>query len=90
MEAITRTTDFQLAKRKARYGHREWIGYTIKSTGERIYERASAESLKRAMLLNGTQRHMTLIETDGLCSTGQWSFINRVRRQFLLGYRNAA
>lgn len=42
------------AKRKARYGHRDWIVWTDKS-GEKQTAVLSADSLKQAMLATGTQ-----------------------------------
>lgn len=87
MKAISQVGSFQEAQRKARFGHREWIGYTVKSTGSRVYEKLTAESIRRAMLMNGTQKKMTVIYPDGVNACCPFWMANNIRRQFVLGYR---
>lgn len=52
----------QEAKRKAQFGHRDWIGYGKK--GERQYAPLSKAALKAALLATGTQSHFTLISAN--------------------------
>ncbi len=78
---------FDEARRKARYGHRDWIAYTDKD-GESIYTPASADTLKAAMLATGTQRSFTMIcASDGILMKMSWWIANNVRMQFVRGYR---
>lgn len=76
-------------ERKARYGHRLWVVYRDGS-GLWHGERATAASLKRAMLTTGTQmrrdRSCYLIYPDGVSVVGFWWMLNNVRRQHLKGY----
>lgn len=77
---------FEEAKRKARYGHRDWIAY--RNNGESVYEPASAESIKAAMLATGTQKSFTLIgANDAVLLKMSWWIANNVRMQFIRGYR---
>lgn len=47
---------FQIAKRKSRYGHRDWIVWRERS-GKQVAETFSAEAVKKAMLACGTAGH---------------------------------
>lgn len=59
-------------KRKARYGHKDWLLWVSKS-GEEVAERLTAASMKRCLLDVGTQGKWTLIHAnDGTLSRGYW------------------
>lgn len=47
---------FQIAKRKSRYGRRDWIVWRERS-GKQVAETFSAEAVKKAMLACGTAGH---------------------------------
>lgn len=79
---------FAEAEHRSRFGHRKWVAYRDR-TGEWVAERASAESLKRAMLATGTQmyRDGTCFLIDGGAATiGFWWMLNNVRRQYVRGF----
>ncbi len=79
--------DFAEAKRKARYGHRDWIAYKTRD-GNDVYAPASAATLKEAMLATGTQKAFLMIcANSGHLMKMSWWLANNVRRQFVLGYR---
>ena len=86
---MTHSEAYNLARHKARYGHRSWIVYDNKQ-GESFAEAMNADSLKKAMLATGTQGIFLIIGPkrgeDDLC---RWWMANNIRRQFLKGWRNA-
>jgi len=51
----------ELAKRKARYGHNDWIYWKDKATGEWHAEKETSASVKRALLAVGTQGYYMLL-----------------------------
>lgn len=58
---------FAEAKRKARYGHRSYVG-----RGD-AFEILSRASLKRALLAAGTQGHFTVIDAStAVCNRINW------------------
>lgn len=78
---------FEEAKRKAKFGHSDWITYVDRS-GERVFTKASAETMKTAMLATGTQKGFTMIcASDGVLMKMSWWIANNVRKQFMLGMR---
>jgi hypothetical protein len=54
------TEAFELAKRKARYGHRDWVVYKDRD-GEFHAAQMSSESVKAAMLATGTKSRWHVI-----------------------------
>lgn len=74
---------FQEAQKRARFGHRRWVGYRTKD-GVYVAERLTAEAMKRCLLSAGTKGHWTLIETDGSSNMGFWwlgcNLINQLKR----------
>lgn len=75
------------AKRKARYGHKDWIAYKSRA-GEMVFALANADSIKAAMLATGTQQPFTLISAnDAILMKMSWWIANNVRRQFIFSYR---
>lgn len=55
------TTDPTDARRKARYGHRDWLVW-LDTHGARHARPLDAATLKAAMLATGTRGHFTLYE----------------------------
>lgn len=68
---------YQMAKRKARYGHRNWFAWRDKD-GRSFAAPATAESCKLAMLTTGTQGRFTLLSaSDGTAhSSSSWELAN--------------
>ncbi len=52
---MTGTEARELAIRKARYGHNDWIIWKDKTTGDWHAEKETSASVKRALLAVGTQ-----------------------------------
>lgn len=61
--AATSVATVQEAQRKARFGHRDWLGWTSRD-GVRRYAPRSPETLKAALLAIGTAGRFTLISAD--------------------------
>lgn len=61
---------FQAAKQKARYGHQDWIAWTI--DGASYADRATAENLKKMLLAIGTKGKWSLINAN--CGTPMKGF----------------
>jgi hypothetical protein len=55
---------FQDAQRKARFGHRPWVCYRDRSGVFHAY-RATADTVKAALIACGTQQSWTLLCGDG-------------------------
>lgn len=73
----------QYAQRKARYGHRDWIVWTDK-TGQRCAARATPDTVKMALLANGTQGD-DMVYVHANCGSRQWLDWNtglRILRNF--------
>ena len=70
-----------IARRKARYGHRPWVVWQEGGFGR--VERATAESIKAAMLATGTQKHFHGYDTTGTGNILRW-------RTALTWFRNAS
>lgn len=58
-ERIGGPGSFQIAKRKARYGHRDWVVY--RNLEGSIAELKTPESVKRCLLASGTKGNWSLI-----------------------------
>lgn len=57
---MTAAEAYALARRKARYGHRDWVIWQDRD-GNWHTDRYSRASLKAAMLAVGTQGHFTVL-----------------------------
>lgn len=57
---MTSSEAFELARRKARYGHRDWVVYRRRD-GSWSAAQYSAAAIKAAMLEMGTAGHFSLI-----------------------------
>lgn len=60
---MTASEAFDLARRKARYGHRDWVVWCDRN-GDWHTDRYSVASLKAAMLAIGTKGHFSVIEAS--------------------------
>lgn len=77
---MTSTEAFKLARRKARYGHRDRIVWCDRS-GEWFAQVYSAATIKTAMLATGTKGHFSVIA--GSTAVGHrynWSMACLARR----------
>lgn len=52
-------TTFEEARRKARFGHRDWVAY--EHDGQTVCEKMSRDAIKRALLAGGTKAGLTVI-----------------------------
>lgn len=79
-------TAFQVAVRKARYGHRDWIVW--KDKDKQTYAAPmNMKSLKIAMLTHGTNDDFWLIHKNcGTMSYVCWAMAVNIRYQMKLGY----
>ena len=59
---MTGAEAFEIADRKARYSDYDWVVWKDK-TGLFNAERASVESIKKALLAVGTQGHFTIVQS---------------------------
>lgn len=75
---------FQVAKRKARYGHRDWLVWTNRH-GIRTSAVKSPESVKRCLLESGTKGRWSLICSDGAPMVGYWWIGLNLLRQMKVG-----
>lgn len=79
----------QIVANKARYGHRTWVMY-LGRDGLWHGARATADTLKRAMLATGTKmadnHSCTIVGADGNFTIGFWWLVNNMRRQYMHGY----
>ena len=75
---------FGEARRKARYGHRDWFVW-VDRQGNPVIQAVTAESIKRAMLDTGTQH--SFIYMSGMCSDVlfrvSWTYASRMLREVL-------
>lgn len=70
--ALSGKSVYAEAKRKAVYGHRDWIVWTDRD-GIQHADRKTSASTKRAMLAVGTQGRFSLIgATDGVSMVIRW------------------
>lgn len=65
--AVTGADAYETARKKARYGHKDWIVWTEK-TGTRFAAPKSRESIKAALLAVGTQGRFSLIGASNAVS----------------------
>src|SRR4051812_7729055 len=65
-QTITGKGAFEQAKRKARYGHRDWLVWTDCAVGQ-IAAPRTAESIKAAMLATGSQRPFFMLHASDAC-----------------------
>lgn len=79
---MTASDAFNTARRKARYGHKDWLVYADKS-GEWFAEAVTSDTLKRCLLASGTQGMWYLIgPRRGDESIGRWWMgINMIRQR---------
>lgn len=78
MKLITKITGedaYQQARRKARRGPYDWIGYRDK-TGELTVEILNLDSLKRALLIKGTKGKFSYFTSSGQLLMGWRGGIN--------------
>jgi hypothetical protein len=85
-DSITRiegSHTYQEARRRSRYGHREWIVYTEKDTS--IAERASAASLDRAMRATGKNapKNAAILFIEGTGMFASWNMMENIRNNLL-------
>jgi hypothetical protein len=69
---MTNTEAFALARRKARYGHRDWLVWKGRDGAWNAAVRSPA-SIKRAMLAAGTKGRWHLISDGGPSQIGFWA-----------------
>jgi hypothetical protein len=69
---MTGSDAFDIAKRKATKGHRDWLVWRG-ADGAFIAAARSAETVKRAMLASGTRRRWYLICPRGINHIQNWA-----------------
>jgi hypothetical protein len=75
-------TLYETAKRKARYGHKDWIVWTDR-TGTQHAERLSPASMKRCLLDVGTNGRFSKIgASTGISLLGYWRIGINIINQF--------
>lgn len=76
---------FEEAKRKARYGHKDYIA--IPTTDGEVYERLTVATLKRAMLAAGTKGKLYVIgASNAVLYAHSWRIgVNMMRNAGHLG-----
>lgn len=74
------------AKRKARYGHRDWV-YWIDKSGIDHFALKSKDSVKQAMLATGTQGMWYIIDANsGVLFIARWWMGINIINQDKYGY----
>lgn len=73
------------AKKKARYGHKDWVVWLGKD-GQQHTARKTAESVKAAMLANGTQGKFVMYYGDGTSALWGWWMGCNYLKAVRLGY----
>jgi hypothetical protein len=78
---------FMLARRKAKFGHHDWIAWTGKD-GIQQARRVSPSSVKECLLATGTAGRWYLIgASDGIGMIGWWRMGINIINQFKYGLR---
>lgn len=86
MDIYTGIDASHVAKRKAVYGHRDWLFWVAKD-GQRHAALCTGESIKRAMLDVGTQGRVTrYCASDRWPMHGDWSLAALWLRNSKVGY----
>jgi len=82
---LTGRTAWQEAQKRARFGHKEWIAWVENETLHAA--RLTTETLKRAMLSEGTQCRLINYGASAGAFIVSWSIACNMLRQLKRGWR---
>ena len=88
MAKSTTAATYEEARRRARYGHKEWLLY-IDRSGNHVYTMLSKASIKQAMLAMGTNGRCEMITASSACGLSvDWRCGVNILREYRKGWRH--